>query len=82
MSSKPARIEPDRKWFGNVRTINQKNLEKLRVELSNKKGKPNEFLLKDKKVPMSLLKETGRRAAKVNILDFESFEVQNFGIKL
>ena len=26
-----ARIDPNRKWFGNVRTIDQKSLEKLRI---------------------------------------------------
>ena len=28
-----SRIQPDRKWFGNVRTIDQKSLEKFRVEM-------------------------------------------------
>lgn len=26
-----ARVDPNRKWFGNVRTIDQKSLEKLRI---------------------------------------------------
>jgi len=30
---KPARIEPNRKWFGNTRTINQKTLENLRTQV-------------------------------------------------
>ena len=30
---KPARIEPNRKWFGNTRTINQKTLEGLRTQV-------------------------------------------------
>ena len=30
------RIDPNRKWFGNVRTIDQKSLEKLRIEMTKK----------------------------------------------
>ena len=26
-----ARVDPNRKWFGNVRTVDQKSLEKLRI---------------------------------------------------
>jgi len=32
-SKKPVRIPPNRKWFGNVRTIKQKDLERFRLEL-------------------------------------------------
>ena len=31
---KPARIEPDRKWFGNIRTIDPKELDKYKSELA------------------------------------------------
>lgn len=30
----PARVEPDRKWFGNIRTIDQKDLDKYKTELA------------------------------------------------
>ena len=33
-ATKPVRIAPNRKWFGNVRTIDQKSLEKFRIELA------------------------------------------------
>lgn len=33
-SAKPARVEPNRKWFGNVRTIGQKELETFRAEMN------------------------------------------------
>ena len=36
MREKPteaAKIAPDRKWFGNIRTIGQKSLEEFRVEM-------------------------------------------------
>ena len=31
-----ARVDPNRKWFGNVRTIDQKSLEKLRIDMARK----------------------------------------------
>lgn len=52
---KPARIEPDRRWFGNTRTIDQKNLENLRREVENKKHDTYSLLLKKKRIPMSLI---------------------------
>ena len=75
----PARIEPDRKWYGNVRTIDQKNLEKFRVEMSQHSNDPYQVLIQAKKLPMSLIKEPTKKA-KVNILDFEKFE-DTFGKK-
>lgn len=44
--TKPSRIAPDRKWFGNVRTIDQKSLEKFRIEMALRANKANEFLIK------------------------------------
>jgi nuclear GTP-binding protein len=75
----PARIEPDRKWYGNVRTIDQKNLEKFRVEMAMHSNDPYQVLIKAKKLPMSLIKEPNKNA-KVHILDFEKFE-HTFGKK-
>lgn len=58
---KAGRIEPDRKWFGNVRTVDQKELDKYRKSLEEgqqKKGTGHSVLLKGKKLPLGLLKET------------------------
>ena len=52
---KPARIEPDRRWFGNTRTIDQKNLENLRKEMENKKHDTYSLLLRKRKIPQSLI---------------------------
>ena len=71
---KPARIQPDRKWFGNVRTIDQKSLEKFRAEITQKSSNPNEFLIKAKKLPVSLLVDPVKEN-KMNLLDIEKFEV-------
>ena len=73
--NQPARIEPDPKWFGNVRTIGQKDLEKLRVEMKETVEDSYTVLLNKKKLPMSLIEED-QSAAKINILDYEKYEVK------
>ena len=50
-----ARVDPNRKWFGNVRTIDQKSLEKLRIEMARKDEDPTKIFVKAKKIPKSLL---------------------------
>lgn len=55
------RIQPDRRWFGNVRTVDQKELDKYRKSLEDnqeKKGSGFSVLVKGKKLPLSLVKET------------------------
>lgn len=54
------RIQPDRKWFGNVRTVDQKELERYRQSLEQQqtqKGSGVSVLVKNKKLPLSLVKE-------------------------
>lgn len=54
------RIQPDRRWFGNVRTVDQKELEKYRRKLEEteqKKGSGVSVLVKNKKLALSLVKE-------------------------
>lgn len=74
-----ARIEPKPTWFGNVRTIDQKNLERLRVEYKQKAEDPYTIMLKNKKLPMSLIKESDEKPV-VNLLQCEKFE-DTFGPK-
>lgn len=52
-----ARVDPNRKWFGNVRTIDQKALEKLRIEMAKKQEDPTKIYVKSKKIPTSLLQD-------------------------
>jgi nuclear GTP-binding protein len=55
------RIQPDRRWFGNVRTVDQKELDKYRKSLEDnqvKKGTGYSVLVKGKKLPLSLVKES------------------------
>ncbi|CAD5179626.1 unnamed protein product [Musa acuminata subsp. malaccensis] len=67
------RIEPDRRWFGNTRVVNQKELEFFREELQNRLSNNYNVILKERKLPMSLLNDH-QKQAKAHLLDTESFE--------
>lgn len=51
----PGRVQPDRRWFGNTRTISQNALEHFRMSLKEKIADPYSVVLKRNKLPMSLL---------------------------
>lgn len=51
------RIQPDRRWFGNTRVIGQKQLEVFREEMAAKVADPFTVLVKEKKLPLSLLSD-------------------------
>ena len=50
-----ARIQPDRRWFGNVHSIGQKELDTFREKLTETVHDPSQVLLKSQKVPWNLL---------------------------
>jgi len=64
-----ARIEPNRKWFGNTRVISQEALTGFREAMAEKKNDPYQVLLKSNKLPMSLLDVGGTKEhqAKVKV---------------
>ncbi|KAK9929345.1 hypothetical protein M0R45_026447 [Rubus argutus] len=66
------RIQPDRRWFGNTRVVGQKELEVFRDELANHLSNRYNVILKEKKLPMSLLNDH-RKQARVHLLERESF---------
>ncbi|KAL0452558.1 UNVERIFIED_CONTAM: Nuclear/nucleolar GTPase 2 [Sesamum latifolium] len=66
------RIMPDRRWFGNTRVVNQKELEFFREELQNRLSSNYNVLLKERKIPMSLLNDN-QKQARVHLLDTEPF---------
>ncbi|XP_059628832.1 nuclear/nucleolar GTPase 2-like [Cornus florida] len=66
------RIQPDRRWFGNTRVVNQKELEFFRDELQNRLSSNYNVILKDRKLPMSLLNDH-QKQARVHLLDTEPF---------
>ncbi|KAG6896765.1 hypothetical protein C0992_006279 [Termitomyces sp. T32_za158] len=53
--TKPGRVQPDRRWFGNTRVISQTALDHFRTSLSEKKDDPYSVLLRRNKLPMALL---------------------------
>ncbi len=57
-----SRIQPDRRWFGNTRVIGQQQLQRFREELGAKLKNPFNVLLKERKLPMSLLNESDANA--------------------
>ncbi|KAL8507896.1 hypothetical protein ACS0TY_018445 [Phlomoides rotata] len=66
------RIMPDRRWFGNTRVVNQKQLEFFREELQNRMSSNYNVILKERKLPMSLLNDH-QKQARVHLLDTEPF---------
>ncbi|OWK05143.1 GNL2 [Cervus elaphus hippelaphus] len=76
-----ARVEPNIKWFGNTRVIKQSSLQKFQEEMDTVLKDPYKVVMKQSKLPMSLLHDRIRpHNAKVHILDTESFET-TFGPK-
>ncbi|KAK9266209.1 hypothetical protein L1049_025373 [Liquidambar formosana] len=67
------RIQPDRRWFGNTRVVNQKELEFFREELQSRLSSNYNVLLKERKLPMSLLNDH-QKQSRVHLLDTEPFE--------
>ena len=52
-----ARIEPNRKWFGNTRVISQEALGSFREAVAERASDPYQVLLKTNKLPMSLIRD-------------------------
>ncbi|PKY00304.1 NGP1NT-domain-containing protein [Aspergillus campestris IBT 28561] len=52
-----ARIEPNRKWFGNTRVISQEALSSFREAVAERSSDPYSVLLKTNKLPMSLIRD-------------------------
>ena len=52
-----ARVEPNRKWFGNTRVISQNALDSFRQAVAERAQDPYQVLLKSNKLPMSLIRD-------------------------
>uniref|UniRef100_H2YBI1 Nucleolar GTP-binding protein 2 n=1 Tax=Ciona savignyi TaxID=51511 RepID=H2YBI1_CIOSA len=74
-----ARVEPNRRWFGNTRVISQSSLQKFQTEIGKVIKDPYQVILKPSKLPMSLLHDRAK-TARVHILETQSFE-STFGKK-
>jgi nuclear GTP-binding protein len=67
-----ARVEPNRKWFENTRTVGVKQLEGFREAMAAKANDPYTFLMRQNKLPMSLMTES-TKTNRVKVLETESF---------
>jgi nuclear GTP-binding protein len=54
------RIQPDRRWFGNTRTVGATELDRFREEMRVKAADPYSVILRRKKLPMGLLVESNK----------------------
>lgn len=75
-----ARIAPDRRWFGNTRSVSQEELDKFREDMSVKQADPFSVVLRRKKIPMALLQDNAEKTASMNLTETESFQ-STFGSK-
>ncbi|KAG7100052.1 hypothetical protein E1B28_001836 [Marasmius oreades] len=80
--TKPGRVQPDRRWFGNTRVISQNALDHFRTSLATKKDDPYSVLLRRNKLPMALLDEAANPNARKrsHIVETEPFS-ETFGPK-
>uniref|UniRef100_A0A0W0FX83 Nucleolar GTP-binding protein 2 n=1 Tax=Moniliophthora roreri TaxID=221103 RepID=A0A0W0FX83_MONRR len=80
--TKPGRVQPDRRWFGNTRVISQSALDHFRTSLASKKDDPYSVLLRRNKLPMALLDEAANPNARKrsHIVETEPFG-ETFGPK-
>ena len=67
------RIAPDRRWFGNTRTMSQADLDKFRDEMTTQSADPYSVVLKRNKIPMALLNDA-KKVASMNLLKTESYD--------
>jgi len=78
-SGEVARVEPNRKWFGNTKVIAQSALQTFQEEMGKVMRNPYKVVMQQSKLPLSLLND--RKASnRVHLLDTESFE-NTFGPK-
>lgn len=70
-----ARVQPDRRWFGNTRVISQDALQHFRDALGETQKDTYQVLLRRNKLPMSLLDEKdSTESPTAKIIETESFE--------
>lgn len=75
-----ARVQPDRRWFGNTRVIGQKELSEFREQMETTKQDPYAVVIKRSKLPMGLLADGNQKKKGVDLLRVESFS-SVFGAK-
>ncbi|GAA6010062.1 hypothetical protein JCM11491_005849 [Sporobolomyces phaffii] len=76
----PGRVQPDRRWFGNTRTISQSALEHFREGMKEKTADPYAVVLKRNKLPLSLLTDAVKGKSTPDLTTTEPFS-DTFGTK-
>ncbi|GAA5823150.1 hypothetical protein JCM5353_005797 [Sporobolomyces roseus] len=76
----PGRVAPDRRWFGNTRTISQTALEHFREGMKEKTADPYAVVLKRNKLPLSLLTDAVSGKSTPDLTTTEPFS-DTFGTK-
>mmetsp|Transcript_13073 Transcript_13073/g.16964 ORF Transcript_13073/g.16964 Transcript_13073/m.16964 type:complete len:247 (-) Transcript_13073:1203-1943(-) len=76
IDSSTGRVQPDRRWFGNTRTVGATELDRFREEMRVKAADPYSVILRRKKLPMGLLVESNKivDGSKAKLLEVETFE--------
>ncbi|XP_037069353.1 nucleolar GTP-binding protein 2-like [Pollicipes pollicipes] len=68
-----ARVEPNQRWFGNTKVISQGALQKFQEELGAAVKDPYQVVMKQNKLPVTLLGERAK-TQRVHLLETESFD--------
>ncbi|KAK6188147.1 hypothetical protein SNE40_004394 [Patella caerulea] len=68
-----ARVEPDRRWFGNTKVVTQNALQDFQEEMAKVKKDPYKVVMKPSTLPVTLLNEVAKYK-RVHLLDTETFE--------
>ena len=64
-SGTQARVEPNRKWFGNTRVITQNALQKFQEEMDKAKNDPYKMVLRPTNLPTKILNEKAKVATQI-----------------
>jgi len=71
-SGTQARVQPDRRWFGNTRTITQDTLQRFQSEMGNVAKDPFKVVMRKSHLPVTLLQEKAKYV-RPHILETETF---------
>ncbi|KAK3719557.1 GTPase required for pre-60S ribosomal subunit nuclear export and maturation [Vermiconidia calcicola] len=77
-----ARVEPNRKWFTNTRVISQDALSQFRGAVEAQSKDPYSYLLKQNKLPMSLIRDGKDKEKKDGLVQHQAkikIETEKFG---
>ncbi|KRX57905.1 Nucleolar GTP-binding protein 2 [Trichinella sp. T9] len=78
-SGSVARVEPNRRWFGNTKVIGQDALQKFQENLNKVRKDPYLYVMRQTKLPVTLLNEKAKHV-RPHLLDTETFQY-TFGRK-